>query len=257
MQLRILNLALLGIIASVVCAEPCTQIHGRAVWYRGNGFFALWHIGTHHIFMPDGKSEELICQYFDCESGDRQPALFADFTVCPTEPFEDGAAQPATVKEVRNPLVIPDWPPPDSPREFLEGFLKWYVPRANAGKSDWKKTLKSMHWDLSARLARLLEDDAEAQARCNEIVGIDFDPILFTQDPAERYEVGAVERQGDAYRGKVYGVEHGQRSDGPDVIAVFSRANGHWLFLNLEYPSLKTDLISILKKPRPACTVPR
>jgi hypothetical protein len=93
-------------------AEPCRQIRGRAVWYRGDGFFAIWHIGTHHIFFPaDKASGDLICQYFDCESGNRQPALFADFTVCPTEPYKAGAAQPAIVTKVQHPRVVPDWPP--------------------------------------------------------------------------------------------------------------------------------------------------
>jgi hypothetical protein len=91
--------------------EPCREIHGRAILYRGDGFFQIWHVGTHHVFFPaDKASADLICQYFDCDSGDRQPTLFADFTVCPTKPFEAGAAQPAIVKKVRKPRVVPDRP---------------------------------------------------------------------------------------------------------------------------------------------------
>ena len=96
-------------------SQPCREIRGRAVWYRGDGFFAIWHIRTHHIFFPaDKASDDLICQYFDCENGDRQPALFADFTVCPTEPYRAGAAQPVIVTGVRRPRVVPDWPPESS-----------------------------------------------------------------------------------------------------------------------------------------------
>lgn len=93
-------------------AEECRRIHGRAVWYRGDGFFAIWHVGTHHYFMPaDKASADLICKYFDCENGEIQPALFADFTVCPTEKFKQGAAQPVIVRRVEHPVVIRDWPP--------------------------------------------------------------------------------------------------------------------------------------------------
>ena len=113
----ILHLVLVVAISETsALGETCFQIHGRAVWYRGDGFFAIWHVGTHHIFFPvDQQSTDLICQFFDCKSGDRQPALFADFTVCPTERYQPGAAQPVIVQNVRPPRVVPDWPPPSSP----------------------------------------------------------------------------------------------------------------------------------------------
>ena len=96
-------------------AQSCFKIHGRAVLYRGDGSFEIWHIGTYHTFVPDQKSADLICKYFDCASGDRQPALFADFTVCPTEPYKAGAAQPVIVTRVQHPHVVPDWPPGSRP----------------------------------------------------------------------------------------------------------------------------------------------
>jgi len=111
----VLELILLA--GSLPCrsAEPCREIHGRAILYRGDGFFSIWHIGTHHIFFPaDKASADLVCQYFDCNTIDRQPTLFADFTVCPTEPYKAGAAQPAIVKRVQHPRVVLDWPPDPS-----------------------------------------------------------------------------------------------------------------------------------------------
>ena len=94
-------------------AQSCFQIRGRAIWYRGDGFFALWHIGTHHIFYPaDEQSRDLVCHSFDCETVDREPALYADFTVCPPESHKRGAAQAVLVKKVEHTHVVPDWPPP-------------------------------------------------------------------------------------------------------------------------------------------------
>lgn len=92
--------------------EPCREIHGRAVLYRGDGFFSIWHIGTHHIFSPaDKTSAELVCKYFDCDDPERQPALFADFLICTTAPYIKGASQPVIVKRVRHARVVTEWSP--------------------------------------------------------------------------------------------------------------------------------------------------
>lgn len=92
--------------------QKCFQIRGRAILYRGDGFFAIWHVGTHHIFDPVGdKSWDLLCSYVDCKSARRQPALFADMTVCPTEPYKKGWAQPVVVKKITHSYVVPDWSP--------------------------------------------------------------------------------------------------------------------------------------------------
>lgn len=109
MRIKFLSFILVMTLAPSALAQECFQIHGRAIWYRGDGFFAIWHIGTHHIFSPaDKESVDLICRYFDRVSSDKEPALFADFTVCPTEPYVR-AAQSAIVKEVRHPHVVPEW----------------------------------------------------------------------------------------------------------------------------------------------------
>jgi hypothetical protein len=92
--------------------EKCFQIRGRAILYRGDGFFAIWHVGTHHIFYPaDKASADLLCDHMNCTSPRKQPALFADMTVCPTESYRQGWAQPAIVKKITHYYVVPDWPP--------------------------------------------------------------------------------------------------------------------------------------------------
>lgn len=108
----VLSWLLVALLVSPCVAQPCRKIHGRAVWYRGDGFFAIWHVGTHHNFMlVDKPSTDLVCKYFDCVNGEIQPALFADFTVCPTEKYIEGAAQPVIVTKVEHPHVIRNWPP--------------------------------------------------------------------------------------------------------------------------------------------------
>lgn len=239
--------------------QACLSIRGRAIEYRGDGFFAIWHVGTHHIFSPaDAKSADLVCQYFDCESGDRQPALFADFTLCPTEPYHEGAAQPARVERVEHPIVVTDWPPPKSERDYVQDFYEWYAKRVSSDDTNksWTDMLRLAHWDLSDHLSKLLEEDAVAQSHCGEIIGIDFDPFLFTQDPAKEYEVGAIERNGDRYKAKIYRREGGKLKEKPDVVAEIARSGGRWYFVNFYNTDLGSDLLTILKSPRPQCSAP-
>ena len=251
-----LCLVLFSVLTPISPAQACFQIHGRAVDYRGDGYFAIWHIGTHHeFFLADQQSVDLVCKYFDCDSPDRQPALFADFTVCPTAPFVKGAAQAVKVTAVSHPFVVPDWPPQSSPRDFLKDFLSWYAPRARSGStaSEWQNTLELIHWDLSGKLAKLLEADADVEPPCKGALPPDFDPLLNSTEPAENYEVGAIEQSGGRYKAKIYRATGSKRSNSPDVIADFAKQGYRWSFLNFEYPSTKTDLMSMLSAPRPAC----
>ena len=55
-----LLLALLAGVPPVHAAnntQKCFEIHGRAILYRGDGFFAIWHVGTHHVFFPADKAD--------------------------------------------------------------------------------------------------------------------------------------------------------------------------------------------------------
>lgn len=257
MRKLFLLLLVLFAIAPLDAEEPCLQIHGRAVLHRGDGFFAIWQAGTHHIFSPANKqSVDFVCRFFDCESGDRQPALFADFTICPTAPFQQDAAQPVIVKAVTHPRVVAMWPPPKSPREFLDSFYEWYGKRVSHEAPDGT-TLRLMRWDLSPELWQRLTEDEKAQQACNEIVGLDFDPIVGGQDWAESYAAGKITGLSDRYQAEIYGTTQGVRSSKPDVLAEFVHQGDRWFFVNFRYPSSKADLLTLLRKQRPACTVPQ
>jgi hypothetical protein len=86
--------------------ESCREIRGRAISYSGDAFLEIWHVGTHHtFFVVDQKSTELIESYLHYPESDKQ-ALFADFTVCPTEEFKKGFSQPVIVKKIRKPKLV-------------------------------------------------------------------------------------------------------------------------------------------------------
>ena len=93
----------LGVVSSSA-SEPCQEIHGRARLYTGDGQLFIWHIGTHHEFwILDDPSWDLVFRYIPNGGGED---LFAGFTVCPTRKYRRGAAQPATVKSIRNPHLV-------------------------------------------------------------------------------------------------------------------------------------------------------
>jgi hypothetical protein len=138
----------------------------------------------------------------------------------------------------------------------VEGFYKWYVSRIPSNVS-WDFALKYRSSAFSPQLLRLLKEDRAAQAACEDIVGLDFDPILNTQDPENRYEVGNITHAGQNYKADIYGVRSGKRSEKSSVIAEFTKGNGHWYFVNFHYETdSSTDLLTILKNPE-KCLSPR
>jgi len=145
-----------------------------------------------------------------------------------------------------------------SPREFVQEFYKWYVPKALNSKITraWDAALKYKSAAFSHELAQLLREDSAAQAKCEELIGIDFDPFLNTQDPANGYEVGEIKQNDKHYRADIYSVESGKRSEKSRVSADIVENKGHWVFVNFFY-SDGGDLLKILKTPRSKCEAPR
>ena len=145
----------------------------------------------------------------------------------------------------------------NSPNAFVEGFYSWYVPHNMSGVSiaDMSKHLQLIRSELSPQLAKLLEEDSAAQAKCKDLIGLDFDPFLYTQEPAQHYKVGRTIQTKTGYRAYIYRLESGKRADKPDVTAEFAQRDGRWYFVNFYYPG-GSDLLTNLKSRSP-CTTPR
>lgn len=145
---------------------------------------------------------------------------------------------------------------PESPSDFVRHFYAWYVPRTLSQHSvpAYEFTLRTKKGLFTPSLFSALKEDLDAAAKVSdEIVGLDFDPFLNTQDPCKRYEVGKTIQRGDAYWVEVYGICSGKKSEKPDVWPEVVRVDGHWLFGNFhyehqagEYPD-SADLLGILK----------
>jgi hypothetical protein len=130
-------------------------------------------------------------------------------------------------------------------RTFVQTFYNWYI----AHGTNFENTLKSNRTVLSPTLRdALLADLAASRKNPDEIVGLDFDPFVNSQDPAPHYRVGSTSTQQGTCRAEIYGVpSSGAR---PDVTAELALENGNWRFVNFHYSSDNgadnENLISIL-----------
>lgn len=125
-------------------------------------------------------------------------------------------------------------------REFVQGFYNWYVPMAlrDSPLPSSAIALKQKPQVFAHKLLRQLAEDFRAQEKADgDLVGIDFDPFLASQDPGERYVVESVTRDGANCRAEVYAVSSGKKSKDPDVMPDLRLENGHWVFVDFLYPN--------------------
>ena len=141
-------------------------------------------------------------------------------------------------------------------RRFARAFYNWYVPLiakpSNGPASDIALRRKAEVFEPA--LLQELKLDSEARARAKgELVGIDFDPFVGGQDPADRYEVRAVRWQNNQCSAEVWSVSTpgtAAPTGKPDVVAEILQHDGHWQFSNFRYPELNTDLATVLAQLR-------
>ena len=146
-------------------------------------------------------------------------------------------------------------PDPDtlgSVGHFVQEFYDWYTPRAQGTERApaWKLALRQKGYAFDPKLLSALREDSVAQAKSpGEVVGLDFDPFLNSQDPSQRYEIGEKAERGERYWVEVYAVSSGRRSERPDVTVELSKKKGHWMFVNFHYLGNR-DLLATLKSLR-------
>jgi hypothetical protein len=118
-HLRRLSLLLLALFVTLPlqAADSCFTIHGRAHLYGGDGQLRIWHVGTHHDYEPDDSSWARVESWLEAGVKDSDkskyasPAsyayLFADFLICPTEPFKKGSVQQAKIINAQHRHYVP------------------------------------------------------------------------------------------------------------------------------------------------------
>jgi len=135
-------------------------------------------------------------------------------------------------------------------KAFVQKFYDAYMPMVQAEKDApaSNDVLDKMSADFDpVLLAGLKEDEAAAAAAPEgELVGLDFDPFLDSQDPADHYKVKSVTQKGTKYLADVYCESEGKWSDKPCVVPELVQENGKWRFVNFGYPE-GGDLLTVLK----------
>lgn len=136
--------------------------------------------------------------------------------------------------------------------KFSQDFYDWYVQftQKELHMPAWNVALQQKGAVFSSDLLQALKEDSEAQSRAKgEIVGLDFDPFVGGQDPADHYEV----RNATVVRTKCSvevwrnsASDRHEKSDKPDAIAELVLQNGHWKFTNFRYPQVNADLRNVL-----------
>ncbi len=141
-------------------------------------------------------------------------------------------------------------------RRFAQEFYGWYVPLTQKRLDRPASTVAIGRKPalFAPALLQALKADAEAQEHANgDIVGLDFDPFVSSQDPADRYAVRKVAVQGDKCSVEVWAnPSRGNyaKSAKPNVVAKLSKHEGKWQFDNFRYPDLDTDLVATLESLR-------
>jgi len=144
-------------------------------------------------------------------------------------------------------------------RQFVQGFYDWYVPIAlkEANVPAFDIALKRKPSAFSPELVKALQEDSAAQAKVpDDIVGIDWDPFLYCQDPDDHYAVGRITKQGRTYLVELYGIQGGKKRPTVAVIAEVAQADGKWFFVNF-HSAEGGDLLNALasaKKSRQKAT---
>lgn len=142
-------------------------------------------------------------------------------------------------------------------QSFVQRFYDWYVPLALSDKPApaVATALKARPRAFSRQLLHLLEEDLQAQAKnTKEIVGLDFDPLLNSQDPGDRYAVQKVTIRDNRCSTEVYKVSPGTKGVRPDVVPQLMFQAGRWTFVNFHYgkgkESTDENLLQILARLR-------
>ena len=127
-------------------------------------------------------------------------------------------------------------PPPKadetSCRTFVQNFYDWYV----AHGTNFERAMKLKQAVLSNDLKQaLLADLAASRKSPDDIVGLDFDPFVNSQDPARRYRVGKTTMKDGMCLAEIHAVPATDKTSKPEATAELRLETGAWKFVNFHY----------------------
>jgi hypothetical protein len=105
---------------------------------------------------------------------------------------------------------------------FVTSFYRWYVPMAVSNHREPADAiaLREKASMFSPQLYRALKADLDAQAKTTgEIVGLDSDPFLNTQDPCGDFAIGKTRRGPSTFRVEFFAVCNSKQATKPSALA--------------------------------------
>ena len=136
-------------------------------------------------------------------------------------------------------------PAADSAAAFAQHFYDWYVRDTMAGFEAVVRDSGALF--APELLSALREDLAASAAHPDEIVGLDWDPFVASQDPCPVYLVGhPTERDGRVLVPVTGKCGERPAGAGPDVIAELVRQGPAWAFSNFRHGSDSGSVLSDL-----------
>ncbi len=148
--------------------------------------------------------------------------------------------------------------PADTCRAFVQKFYVWYTSKPvqeNGDTSADALARRRYPNNFSAELKRALEADEQAAAKHpDEVVGLDGDPFLNTQELADRYYPGVATVESGICKVPMFGVNLAPNqptekhlAHQPDVTAILKKVGSAWVFQDFIYDKDET-LLSVLKQ---------
>ena len=134
-----------------------------------------------------------------------------------------------------------------SAAKFTQDFYDWY--RQRNGRMDL--AVKERAELFEPTLLAALKADFDAQAKdSGEIVGLDWDPFIGSQDSCDPYAAIGASRSGDTVSVLVKGMcKDAEQHSGPDLIAQVRRTATGWVFVDFRHAdnkgSLRQDLAEL------------
>lgn len=147
-------------------------------------------------------------------------------------------------------------PDENSCQAFVQEFYKWYIGKSNNNSKSGDPlsiTLKTRPELFGAELTKRLKEDSAAAAKSpDEIVGLDFDPILNTQEQVQNYKAEKVSTKGPSFFVDMHALLNGKREAQAAVVPELVKVGSKWQFVNFHYKVDKKDddLLHILKQLR-------
>src|SRR5690348_1526632 len=145
----------------------------------------------------------------------------------------------------------PQSPQSLSCQRFAQHFYDWYVPftQKDLPTPAFDVALQHEPTAFSPSLVRALSIDSRAQAPASDIVGLDFDPFLGTQDPADHYEARHATQEDGTCSVEIWRAsptDTAPKMDKPEAVAQLKQQNHRWQFVNFRYAVGGPDLVHLL-----------